>query len=438
MGIFLNGARCVRVVLLVLLLSCNALFAGLYSFGDVTVDSPSGWSKHQQAKAGGTEFLGLKNGSDYFRIYFREGTSFDLKQVFTGQVTHEGYESLGPLSWNTVDLKHQPQNGRATVYLRGFYSDYNGRTYFGFARSSSENRAAEIADSFLKRLLLKPVGKSLTGSQYNGKKYYLGFGDHLSGFMGNEVKYDIKHTHDIFTKKWGGDYLGFTLLGSGVGASDIRSKWQELGSQMNQDDMYVQYSSGHGSHSGLMIGVRYDDIRDNALSYPAREIIVFTMACYSGNLVNSFNKEKAQWENFENAGRTLYVMSSSEANDTSSTGPHTDSDEPDGPNGSAGSAFGHALWKALIGYADGFIDGVKDGFVSLGEIKSFTIWKTQKVGGHTPLVTGVFNEALIMNQVPSAEVVRLLESNSRTSEGLSDVEVMRQIEELDLEFRINR
>ncbi len=87
--------------------------------------------------------------------------------------------------------------------------------------------------------------------------------------------------------------------------------------------------------------------------------------------------------------RSLMVMSSSTVAENSSTGPGTDPDQPNSPNGSAGSAFGHALWKALIGYSDGALDGVKDGFLSLGEIREFTITKTKQVGGHTPDYTGV-------------------------------------------------
>src|SRR5678816_4426417 len=102
------------------------------------------------------------------------------------------------------------------------------------------------------------------------------------------------------------------------------------------------------------------------------------------------------------------VLASSRPEEESSTGPHTDEDEPNGPDGSAGSAFGHALWKALIGYSDGYVDGVKDGFISLGEIRDFSIKKTLDVGGHTPVYTGAYNPSLIMNKVPSKEFLESL------------------------------
>src|SRR5690606_28337925 len=109
----------------------------------------------------------------------------------------------------------------------------------------------------------------------------------------------------------------------------------------------------------------------------------------------------------------------------SSTGPGRDEDEPNGPNGSAGSAFGHALWKALIGDADGYVDGVKDGYLDLNEIIKFTTDKTRRIGGHTPVHTGSFNPHLVMNKVPGEEFLATLE---HSSEGLSEAEIMEQVQ----------
>lgn len=251
--------------------------------------------------------------------------------------------------------------------------------------------------------------------------------------MQNEVKYDVLHTHDIFTNDVGGNYQGTKLIGPSTNGTQIRSQWQTYKSAMAQKDMYVQYSSGHGSQSGLAVGVSYDNMRDFALSLPNQEVVIFTMACYSGNLVSSFNRRRADWQNWGAQGRTLLVMSSSQADEESSTGPGTDPDQPSSPDGSAGSAFGHALWKALIGYADGYVDGVKDGFVSLGEIVAFAHDRTIEIGGHTPEMTGVYSENLVMNKVPSAAFLKDLEGST---EGMSDADIMKQIQALDLELAV--
>jgi hypothetical protein len=252
--------------------------------------------------------------------------------------------------------------------------------------------------------------------------------------MHNEVKYDVKHTHDIFTKEIGGSYIGTAIFAADVSRTSILDNWGKISGLMTAEDMYIQYSSGHGNTTGLMVGVKYDEIRDQVLAYPGKELIVFTMACNSGGLVDSFNRKKTVWQDWQTKGRTLMVFASSKTSQSSSTGPGTDPDEPNGPNGSAGSAFGHALWKALIGYADGFEGGAKDGFLSLGEIEKFTLWKTQKIGGHTPVSTGVYNSNLIMNKVPPKAWVESLEG---VSEGLSDEEILQRIRALDEELRVN-
>ena len=278
--------------------------------------------------------------------------------------------------------------------------------------------------------------RSLSGDDFAGKKYYLGWGAVGGGDpdnMHNEVKYDVLHTHDIFTNNVGGNYIGTKESGNNVNRSLITGHWNRLRGLITSSDMFVQYSSGHGSQSGLGIGISYNEIRDNALSYPANEIVIFTMACYSGGLVSSFNSARSRWADWGAQGRSLFVMSSSGADEESSTGPGTDPDQPGGPDGSAGSAFGHSLWKSLIGYADGYLDGVKDGYLSLDEIVEYTKYKTEDIGGHTPQITGVYNERLVMNRVPPRS---FLESLEGSSEGISDEDLAASIQALDTSMRL--
>lgn len=410
---------------------------GFHQVEDVSFVVPTGWQLIQDVRHSGTILMGLSRGDDFLGFYVKDAAGFDFKGMFTGTVVKDiAVETVGPFGWDTMELRYSAPDGGPTVHVKGFTAEFRGKRYYGYARSSDQATAAEMARTFLAGLRVTPVGpesRSLTGVGYTGKKYYLGFGDHLSGFMGNEVKYDIAHTHDIFTKDVGGNYIGTKLVGPGMGGTALRQKWRELGSVMTSQDMYVQYSSGHGSHTGLMFGVSYDEIRDNALAYPASEVIIFTMACYSGNLVNSFDRKKSEWQGWQQQGRTLFVMASSKPNETSSTGPITDPQEPGGPAGSAGSAFGHALWKALIGDSDGHVDGVKDGFIALGEIRDFSTWKTKKMKGHTPVSTGSFHTALVMNRVPSRE---FLETLPASTEGLTDEQVMDLIRALDEELRV--
>jgi hypothetical protein len=105
--------------------------------------------------------------------------------------------------------------------------------------------------------------ESLTPPDYAGKKYYFGWGEYLSGSMGNETRYDVLHTHNLFTQGIGGDYIGTKLINRNFGGREIRSNWSAIKSEITSDDMYLQYSSGHGYSEGLGVGVSYDEIRDN-------------------------------------------------------------------------------------------------------------------------------------------------------------------------------
>lgn len=258
--------------------------------------------------------------------------------------------------------------------------------------------------------------KSLTDSSYHGKKYYFGWGLNGNGndSMDNEVKYDVLHTNDIFTKDAGGSYIGSTLIGENqVSGSAIKNKWQEISSLETADDMYLQYSSGHGHQGGLEVGVDYSEIIDSALAMPAKEVVIFTMACFSGSLVDAFNDARSRWSDYQSRGKTLFVMASSRADEVSSTGPGTDPDQPNGPDGSAGSAFGHSLWKALIGYADKTEQGGNgDGIVTLDEITKYVVADTELEGGHTPVFTGSYDAQLKIAKTPTFEEARVLLGDS--------------------------
>ncbi len=270
--------------------------------------------------------------------------------------------------------------------------------------------------------------KSLTDQDFPGKKFYFGWGvnGNGNGSMDNEVKYDVLHTHDIFTKAVGGKYTGTKLIGEDqVTGRAIKSQWQTLASTMKADDMYLQYSSGHGYPGGLEAGVTYTDIINATLGMQSKEVVIFTMACYSGGLVDAFNATavRNRWKDYQAHGKTLFVMASSKADQESSTGPGTDPDEPNGPDGSAGSAFGHSVWKALIGYADKTANGGDgDGVVSLKEISKYVVDDTESEGGHTPVFTGSYDEALKIAKTPTFEEARRLLGDSQ--EGRATLETL--------------
>jgi len=381
--------------------------------------------------------VGFANGENYVTFYVQPRLGVDMKAIFVNGATvvSEKTQTINEIKWNLLDTSYRTRLGRrlgsATYYVSAFSTEYMNSTYYGYIHSQDTTSGDQVIASFLQGTKPKTQVSdinSLTGPDYSGKKFYLGFGDLLDGEMGNEVKYDVKHTNDIFTKSVGGDYNGTSFISEYGGDDKVRSYWDGLKSVMGNQDMYVEYSSGHGSQSGLMFGLSYSEIANNALAMPAREVVVFIMSCYSGNLVDRFNDKKSQWEDWQSKGRTLMVFASAHDDEESSTGPGTDPDEPEGPDGSAGSAFGWALWKALIGYSDGYLDGVKDGFITLDEIIAHTTVKTEQVGGQTPIATGAYNGNLIMNRVPPK---RFIDSLMGGTEGMTNAEIRHALHDLD-------
>jgi len=393
---------------------------------DLVFELPENWKLRQETQSDGLELLGFENHQNYLQVYVVPSSNkellprldFSRAKVKASEV----WNNSKPLVWKVQEVVFQQE---ITQVASTHWKNFELVLLFKSGSPSRRDAFREI----LKGISPLSDSRSLTGPDFSGRKFYLGFGDYLSGFMGNEVKYDIAHTHDVFTSDAGGDYEGVKIHGSQVGKEELVEEWQALKKVMTDKDMYVQYSSGHGSKTGLSFGPSYREIRDNALAYPAKEIIIFIMSCYSGNLVEAFNQKKTEWENWAKEGRTLMVMASSRPSETSSTGPGVDPEEAGGPAGSAGSAFGHSLWKALIGHADGETDGIKDGYLTLAEIRDFTRKRTQQLGGHTPITTGSYNENLLMAKVPSQAWVQ---KTDQETGGMTDAQIIEKINELDV------
>lgn len=208
--------------------------------------------------------------------------------------------------------------------------------------------------------------------------------------QGNEARFDLRHLSHIFGQESGGLYETKTLIEPNEVTHDqILGSMKSISSSLSSQDMYIQYSAGHGLPSGLGVGVTYDEIRDAILNFEAKEVIVFIMSCFSGGLVQSFDSVSSEWQS-KWKGRTLFVMSSSAKDQTSSSGPSEDPDELMNIPGSAGSLFGFYLWKGLMGYANKNQNGA-DQYVTLGELRDYI---AAHVEGQTPQWTGVYDPAL--------------------------------------------
>lgn len=232
---------------------------------------------------------------------------------------------------------------------------------------------------------------SLTPSGDPTKKIFFGFGDPNSGRVGseqfNEPRFDLRHLQNIFGHIYGGNYRTKLIFDADHFTHDaILKKMDEINQELGDAGMYAQYSATHGFPEDLKnglpgtlhvppAGISHIEMRDKILSFKAKEILVFTMACYSGGLVEAFKKNEAEWRPlFEKQKRTLFIMSSSKANEVSDTGPGQDINDPYNIVGDGGSLFGYYVWRGLTGLAD----TGHDGYITLGELRDYVTSNVSK------------------------------------------------------------
>jgi esterase/lipase superfamily enzyme len=170
--------------------------------------------------------------------------------------------------------------------------------------------------------------------------------------------------------------------------SELASYRQSLGS----NDTIIIYSHSHGlkGRSGRLGGLPLDrpgdatrptyldwrEYADQLLRLPARTVVVLTMACHSGGLVEFLNgdeKARSLWQTRKAEGRNFLVITSQNAHSLSN---------PRRIDGSIINPFTHAVIKAFEGAADGYQRGRAekrpDGRITLGELADFVMDETRK------------------------------------------------------------
>lgn len=130
-------------------------------------------------------------------------------------------------------------------------------------------------------------------------------------------------------------------------------------------------------HAGVFL---WDEYAELILRIPAKNVVVLTMSCYSGALINHLNSPALakKWKDREATGRNFVVMTSQ--NDVLKSEPIRIDNQMLNP-------FTYAVERALGGFADGFVtqegkpaDASKDGKLQLGEVIDYVLHATE----HTP------------------------------------------------------
>jgi hypothetical protein len=196
------------------------------------------------------------------------------------------------------------------------------------------------------------------------------------------------------------------------------------GSTLDTNGIIVIYSHTHGlktdinraggillgrSHPGNPLVLNWPDYAEQLLRLPAKTVVVLTMACHSGALVDYLNtdeKAKNLWQTRKESGRNFLVITSQNADSLSN---------PQRIDGEVINPFTCAVRQALEGNADGYreggIRGQPDGRITLGELAAFIPAETRK---HTrtgdesndpdPQITGSFDPETVIAEFPQSKL----------------------------------
>jgi hypothetical protein len=215
-----------------------------------------------------------------------------------------------------------------------------------------------------------------------------------------------------------------SILAQPVTHETVRHRFQTWCERLDTNDTIIIYSHTHGLKSrngrtgGLLLGrahpsepgiLNWPDYAEQLLNLPAKTVVVLTMACHSGELVDYLNtdeKAKSLWQTRKESGRNFLVLTSQNADSLSN---------PRRIDGEVINPFTYAVRKALEGKADGYRDGgpygQPDGRITLGELAAFILNETRK---HTrtgdesndpdPQITGSFDPETVIAEFPQSKL----------------------------------
>lgn len=115
----------------------------------LTVVPVSGWTKFQELVSTDITGVSFSSASDYFVIMAKQGGTTDMNAVFVNGSTIDNQSdsvTIGRYQWKTIDTH------KNTYHVAGFSMDLNGFSYYGYARSTDAQRAAQIRNDFLNAL----------------------------------------------------------------------------------------------------------------------------------------------------------------------------------------------------------------------------------------------------------------------------------------------
>lgn len=200
----------------------------------------------------------------------------------------------------------------------------------------------------------------------------------------------------------------------------MEEKMKYYQENLKPTDTFVMYSHSHGYKAGLGVdwdetkeGSAYpwDKLADEILALPAKNVVIFTMSCHSGNLTDAINNKEESWKGkWAAEGRNLVVLTPVAEDQVAS--PTTTGKEPS----EIGNPFTYAVRTALAGEADFSEFGNQDGQTSYGELVDYILDRAKtysKDQYYRPQFAGEFDaEAIFSNASKELTTVKIPESES--------------------------
>lgn len=160
-------------------------------------------------------------------------------------------------------------------------------------------------------------------------------------------------------------------------------KFSQYQASLTAEDSFIVYSHTHGRKSsddlqgGIIIGMKrevitWEEYAEVLLNLPAKNIIVFTMACFSGGLIDYLNRPEVRerWVNRNRAGRSFMVISSTNADLLSM---------PVRIDGGPLNPLTYSVANAFLGSADGYAGDIADDKLSYEEIAHYVLDNTEGI-----------------------------------------------------------
>lgn len=209
-----------------------------------------------------------------------------------------------------------------------------------------------------------------------------------------------------------------------VTGRQILQELETYQSDLGPKDTIIVYSHSHGvqGRQGRPGGLPLDDpagglwrpryldwqeYAEHLLGLPAQTVVVLTMACHSGGLVDFLNSDdtaRSLWQDRRDAGRNFLVMTSQNGHSLSN---------PRRIDGTVVNPFTYAVTRAFSGEADGYQHELAntdpDGKITLGELVDYVLDETRshtapgdKANDPDPQVTGSYNPDAVIAVLPTA------------------------------------